>query len=57
MGIDALIGFALLGLSFQDPPPRSLLMTQVITAVLCLAVGWLLPKIRKASGVAFSPVG
>lgn len=57
MGIDAVIGFALLGIGSQDPPPRSLLVTQVITAVLCLAVGWLLPKIRKASGVAFSSAG
>jgi len=57
MGIDALIGFALLGLGSQNPPPRSLLVTQVITAVLCLAVGWLLPKIRKASGVAFNSAG
>lgn len=54
MGIDAIIGFAILGFHSQDPPPMSLLVTQVITAVLCLAVGWLLPKIRKANRVAFN---
>jgi hypothetical protein len=54
MGIDALIGFAIRGLGSQNPPPISLLVTQVTTALLLLALGLLLPKIRRASGIAFS---
>jgi hypothetical protein len=54
LGADAIIGFALRGLSSQDPPPMSLLVTEVITAVLLLVLGLLLPKIRRASGVAFN---
>lgn len=51
LGIDALIGFALRG--SQDPPPMSLLVTEVITALLFLALGWLLPKVSSASRIAF----
>jgi len=52
LGVDAIIGFVVR--SSQNPPPMSLLVTEVITAVLCLALGFLLPKIRKASGIAFN---
>lgn len=56
MGADALIGFAILGLHSQDQtsPPLSLLVTQVIVALLLLALGWLLPVIRKAAATAFT---
>jgi hypothetical protein len=52
LGIDALIGFAVRG--SQDPPPMSLLVTEVITALLFLALGWLLPKVSSASRIAFN---
>jgi hypothetical protein len=52
LGVDALIGFALRG--SQNPPPMSLLVTEVITALLFLALGWLLPKVNSASRTAFN---
>ena len=52
LGIDALIGFAVRG--SQNPPPMSLLVTEVITALLFLALGWLLPKVSSASRIAFN---
>jgi hypothetical protein len=52
LGIDALIGFALRG--SQNPPPMSLLVTEVITALLFLALGWLLPNVSSASRIAFN---
>ena len=52
LGVDALIGFAVRG--SQDPPPMSLLVTEVITALLFLALGWLLPKVSSASRIAFN---
>jgi hypothetical protein len=51
LGIDAAIGFVVRG--SQNPPPISLLVTEVITALLFLALGWLLPKISSASHIAF----
>jgi hypothetical protein len=52
LGIDALIGFAVRG--SQDPPPMSLLVTEVITALLFLALGWLLPRVSSASRITFN---
>lgn len=52
LGVDALIGFAVRG--SQDPPPMSLLVTEVITALLFLVLGWLLPKVSSASRIAFN---
>lgn len=56
LGADAVIGFFIFFISKsndQDRPPMSLLVTEVITALLLLAVGVLLPKIGKASRDAF----
>jgi hypothetical protein len=50
LGVDALIDFVVRG--SQDPPPLSLLVTEVITALLFLALGWLLPQISSASRIA-----
>lgn len=52
LGIDALIGFAMRG--SQDPPPLSLLVTEVVVALLLLALGWFLPKVSSASRIAFN---
>ena len=52
LGVDALIGFAVRG--SQDPPPMSLLVTEVIVALLFLALGWLLPQVSSASRIAFN---
>lgn len=52
IGVDALIGFALI--RSQDPPPMSLLVTEVITALLFVALGWLLAKIGSSSRIAFN---
>jgi len=52
LGVDALIGFALI--RSQNPPPMSLLVTEVITALLFVALGWLLPKVSSASRIAFN---
>jgi hypothetical protein len=53
-GVDSLVGFAGRGLSSQDPPPMPLVVTEAITAVMCLALGLLLPRISKTSRAAFS---
>lgn len=55
LGVDALIGFAVLKSS--TPPPMSLLITEVITALLFLALGWLLPKVSSAGRIAFDAHG
>lgn len=52
LGVDALIGFALI--RSQDRPPMSLLVTEVITALLFVALGWLLAKISPSSRIAFN---
>jgi len=52
LGADALIGFAVLGSS--TPPPMDLLITEVITALLFVALGWFLPKVSSASRIAFN---
>jgi hypothetical protein len=38
----------------QNPPPLSLLVTEVITALLFIALGWLLPEVSSASRIAFN---
>jgi hypothetical protein len=52
LGVDAIIGFALI--RSQNPPPLSLLVTEVITALLFIALGWLLPEVSSASRIAFN---
>jgi hypothetical protein len=46
-----LIGLALGG---SNPPPKPLVATEAIIAVLFLAIGYLLPRISKASRLAFN---
>lgn len=52
LGIDSLIGFAVL--HSQNPPPLSLVVLELITAIMCGALGFLLVRIRTASGTAFN---
>ncbi len=46
-----LIGLALGG---SNPPPKPLVATEAIIAVLLLAIGYLMPRISKASHLAFN---
>ena len=46
-----LIGLALGG---SNPPPKPLVATEAIIAVLFLTIGYLLPRISKASRLAFN---
>ena len=59
LAVGAVFGLIGLGIlkpgSSTPPPPVPLLITEAITSALCIAVGWLLPKIRKACSTAFDP--